>query len=305
MIIIKRKDLSGQKFGTLTVEKMLYGYNGGRRTYCECRCDCGNKKIICVERLKEPNVSCGCKSNYYRSLNNRTNEIGQKFGRLTIVDIDYSQRPSVAICLCDCGKQVRINKAEVINGHTQSCGCLQSEKASQSNTKNFSGIKSESGVTLVDRAFKRNGVWWWNCICPLCGNIFQALPAKVVENHTTSCGCKIQSSKERIIEHTLKNLGVLYVKEQRFEDCRYKYTLPFDFAVYTDDGKIRCLIEYDGEQHFRPIEFYGGESYFRDVQIRDNIKTQYCKNNNINLLRLNYTHTNKDIITQITNTIYA
>lgn len=283
---------------------MLYRYNGGKHTYCKCECECGNEKIICIDHLKRKNISCGCKATYYRSINNRTNEIGKKFGRLTIIDIDYSKKPSIAKCKCDCGNEIHIYKADVVSGHTQSCGCLQSDRTSESNTKDFSDIKSESGVIIVDKAYKKNGVWWWNCICPICNNIFQALPAKVIKNNTTSCGCKIQSSKERIIENILKSIGVSYSKEKRFSDCKYKYTLPFDFAVYNDDGSIRLLIEYDGEQHFKPVNFYGGISTFSKTQIRDNIKNKYCVDKNIKLLRLNYKNTNKEILEQITNAIY-
>lgn len=154
-------------------------------------------------------------SNYYRSLNNRTNEVGCKYGLLTILDIDYSTKPSTARCLCECGKEIIASKIDVVAGHTQSCGCLQRLKAAEANTKDFSGTISNSGIKITTKAYKhKNGVWYWNCICPVCGNEFQALPAKIIANHTTSCGCKIQSSKERIIENHLNKLGAVYRRQQ-------------------------------------------------------------------------------------------
>lgn len=285
---------------------MLYGYNNGRHTYCKCVCDCGNEKIVSVDYIKKQKyTSCGCQTNYLRSINNRTNELGNKYNRLTIIEIDYSTRPSVAKCVCDCGKEVIVPKAEVISGHTKSCGCLQSERTSKANTKDFSNKCSDSGVKIISRSHKNSrGLWIWNCICPLCGNIFKALPSKVLSNHTSSCGCKIQSSKERAIEKYLKQLNVSYTKEQRFVDCKHKYTLPFDFAVHNNDGSISFLIEYDGEQHFRPVEFYGGAISYKETKRRDEIKTKYCIQNNIKLLRFNYKNTNEQIFETITNTIY-
>jgi hypothetical protein len=244
-------------------------------------------------------------SNYYRTINNRTNEIGNKYGRLTIIDINYDIKPSIAICECDCGKIINVIKADVVSCHTQSCGCLQSERASMANEKDFTDVISDSGVVIKRRAHKNtNGVWMWYCVCPICDEEFIALPAKVIENHTTSCGCKINSSKERIIENYLKELNVDYEKQKRFEDCRYCYSLPFDFAIYNNDKTLRCLIEFDGQQHFKSVDFFGGDDGFEKIKIRDDIKNQYCKDNNIPLLRLNYLYTDNEIKEIITNTIY-
>lgn len=303
---MNKKDLTGQKFGHLTVVEMLYRYNGGRRTYCKCLCDCGNEHIIGADHLqKRKNASCGCMSNYYKAINNRTNEIGNKYGRLTVLDIDYDVSPSVAICECDCGKVIKAVKADVVSLHTQSCGCLQSEMTSKANEKDFTNVVSDSGVILKRRAYKNShGVWMWYCECPICGKEFIALPARVISNITTSCGCKLNSSKERIIENYLKELNVDYEKQKRFTDCKYCYTLPFDFAIYNDDRTLKCLIEYDGQQHFKPIDFFGGIDGFEKTKIRDNIKNQYCIDNNIRLLRLNYLNTDNEIKEMITNTIY-
>ena len=289
---------------------MLYGYTPGgntkKDTYCRCRCDCGNEHIISAWRLQNrANVSCGCMSSYYRSLHNRTNEIGQKFGRLTIIGIDYSRRPSKAICKCDCGSEIIASKADVVAGHTRSCGCLQSEMTSASNLKDFSGFVSSYGVSIKNRAYQSaRGVWMWNCICPSCGKEFVALPAKIISGHTTSCGCKIQSSRERLIESVLKNNKIKYEKQKRFSDCRYHYTLPFDFAIYNNDGSLNCLIEYDGKQHYEPSDFFGGSEAFRLTQIRDAVKDNYCKSNDIPLKRLRYELTDEEIKNFITNTIY-
>ena len=78
-------------------------------------------------------------------------------------------------------------------------------------------------------------------------------------------------------------------RQKIFEDCRDKNCLPFD--CYLDDYNV--CIEYDGEQHFRPVRF--GKQKFQDTldkfeitKKHDAIKNDYCKKNNIPLIRVPY-----------------
>lgn len=222
--------------------------------------------------------------------------IGQKFGRLTILSEDFSVRPTGARCICDCGNYITVARADVVSGHTQSCGCLRLERITESNEKDFTDMVALSGVRLCKRAYKNShGVWMWECECPLCGNSFVALPAKIMSNHTTSCGCSLMSSPERIIKSILDEYGVSYERQKRFADCKSKYTLPFDFALYDDKNEIMCLIEYDGAQHFRPVDFMGGDAGFQSTVERDAIKDRYCKEQNIPLYRFNYKQSTSEI----------
>ena len=72
----------------------------------------------------------------------------------------------------------------------------------------------------------------------------------------------------------------------------------FDFGILHND-QLLGLIEYDGKQHFEPIDFFGGEDGFRKTQERDKIKNAYCKSHNIPLLRLPYTLSINEIKTKI------
>jgi hypothetical protein len=47
-------------------------------------------------------------------------------------------------------------------------------------------------------------------------------------------------------------------------------------------------IEYDGIQHFESVEYWGGQSALENQQLRDQIKTDFCFNNNIKLIRIRY-----------------
>lgn len=101
-------------------------------------------------------------------------------------------------------------------------------------------------------------------------------------------GCPIcHSSKgENRISNFLKLKDIDFQQQKRFTNCRNKKPLPFDF--YLKDFNL--CIEYDGAQHFEFIEgLHKEEKNFYESLYRDQIKTNYCKDNNINLLRIAYT----------------
>ena len=84
--------------------------------------------------------------------------------------------------------------------------------------------------------------------------------------------------------------GIDYKEQYSFDDCRDKYTLRFDFAVFKNNNIF--LIEWDGIQHFKPFEYYGGINKYKDVIKKDSIKNAYCETHNIPLLRIKYNDTN-------------
>lgn len=99
-----------------------------------------------------------------------------------------------------------------------------------------------------------------------------------------------QSKGESKIEQWLKENNIDYERQYAFEDCRHLSLLKFDFYL----PNYNICIEYDGEQHKKPICF-GGISEkeaikeFKLTQERDKIKNEYCKTHNIPLLRIPYT----------------
>ena len=51
---------------------------------------------------------------------------------------------------------------------------------------------------------------------------------------------------------------------------------------------MRTCIEFDGKQHFQPMEFFGGMKAFESLKINDKIKSDYCEDNYIDLIRIRY-----------------
>lgn len=117
--------------------------------------------------------------------------------------------------------------------------------------------------------------------CNTCNDYFYIRPSHHLNN--VGCASCAGSKGEHTIKNILQDLNFKYVQEKRFNDCVYKRPLPFDFYI----PSLNVCIEYDGQHHFKCVEFFG-ESHYNDTQIRDDIKTQYCVDNNIQLIRIPY-----------------
>jgi very-short-patch-repair endonuclease len=118
-------------------------------------------------------------------------------------------------------------------------------------------------------------------ICKKCKSIFNQTP-----NTHLRCGCPFckESKGEKNIYNFLVKNNILFEKQKKFDDCFYKSRLLFDF--YLPDYNI--CIEYDGLQHFKIVDFFGGEENFNLIKIRDDIKTKYCLDNKIEIIRIKY-----------------
>lgn len=97
-----------------------------------------------------------------------------------------------------------------------------------------------------------------------------------------------ESKGERKINEYLISHCYNFIREYKIEKCKFKKSLPFDFAIFNDNNELEYLIEYDGEQHFKEVEVFGGKEALIKVQRNDRIKTNYCLKNNIPLLRISY-----------------
>lgn len=118
--------------------------------------------------------------------------------------------------------------------------------------------------------------------CKKCGNEWEAKPIHTMRGHgCTSCN---ESHGERGVSQWLNGNNVKYIPQCKFDDCRDINPLPFDFYL----PKCNMCIEYQGRQHYDPIEFFGGQAYLEYVQYHDKIKSDYCTTNNIQLICIPY-----------------
>ena len=113
------------------------------------------------------------------------------------------------------------------------------------------------------------------------------------------CDCHPISSFQWIVTKLLKENEIPYRVEVSFPDLYgvgHVNLLRYDFGIYDRKGKIKCLIECQGEQHFEPVEEFGGESQFLRQQRNDELKRQYALNRGITLHEIPFSQKKYDII---------
>lgn len=123
------KDLTGKKFGLLTVIKPAAERKHASVTWL-CQCDCGNEATVTSNSLTRGKTkSCGCLRSPISDLS------GKKFGRLTAIKHlpdagkDKKSNNTYWHCICECGNEVIVASVGLCRGSAKSCGCLRSEMA--------------------------------------------------------------------------------------------------------------------------------------------------------------------------------
>jgi hypothetical protein len=122
----------------------------------------------------------------------------------------------------------------------------------------------------------------------VCGHVWKASPHKFVNGGRRCPRCNSSKGEVAIAKYLEAN-NYKYKHQEKFADCKNERPLPFDYRVLDSNGCLKCLIEFDGIQHFEPLEVFGGQEGFEYRQICDQIKNEYCIDNNIPLLRIKYT----------------
>lgn len=123
----------------------------------------------------------------------------------------------------------------------------------------------------------------------LCGNSFLVSPNNFLDRMNRCPFCKF-SKGETFIYNFLKRNNIEFVSQKRFSSCKDKRELPFDFYI----PDLNLCIEYDGMQHFEKCNFTGKMSdciineKMEIIKKHDQIKNNFCKENNIKLVRFNY-----------------
>lgn len=117
-----------------------------------------------------------------------------------------------------------------------------------------------------------------------CGNIFNVVPNNFLSNYTRCPACKISSKGELAISSFLDNNNIDYISQKTFDDFKDKKYLSYDF--YIPDKNI--LIEYQGIQHEKPIDFFGGKKHFDYQKSHDDMKRKYAKDNGFILIEIWY-----------------
>ena len=122
------------------------------------------------------------------------------------------------------------------------------------------------------------------CQCLTCNNTWEVKPNDLLSGY----GCPIcnESHGERNIRMYLKMHNIDFESQMKFDDL-YGIggrRLSYDFYLPT----YNILIEYQGQQHERPVNIFGGEEQFEIQKEHDKRKREYAEQNNINLVEIWY-----------------
>ena len=116
--------------------------------------------------------------------------VGERFGRLVVLHKDPNKK-RYWICKCDCGKIISAFSGNLLSRLTKSCGCLNSELASQRRLIDLTG-KTFGRLTVLRRADENanNGNPRWICKCSCKDkSIVKVSGWNLTRGHTQSCGC--------------------------------------------------------------------------------------------------------------------
>lgn len=296
------KNEIGNRYGALTVIARGPNTDQGRAQWV-CECECGNQTIVLGKNLRSGNTkSCGCLKSKQPAA--RKDLTGQRFGRLTVLgEPKVGERGTIWKCLCDCGEICFKVSADLIHGNVQSCGCYKKELHSTMN--DLTGQIFGELTALYSDEVAKDGQRVWVCQCS-CGEKTNVRAGALRSGKTQSCGCK--TSKGNLQIKKILNEGKIeFEEEYSFSDLFYlsqQNPLRFDFA-FKKDGQIIGLLEYNGKQHYEPIEFFGGVDNFIIQQKRDYMKLEYCKSNQIPLFIIKYNENIQERLEEILSELYS
>ena len=166
-----------------------------------------------------------------------------------------------------CGRErpiLRLTKLEIL----QKIKEVQGDKYSYAKS-NFDNVKSVEDKIEI--------------ICPIHGSFFQRI-CKHIYGNGGCPKCK-ESHGEKKIRKWLEEKNIEYVYQKRFKDLG---RLSYDFYIPSKN----LLIEFQGEQHYKPVESFGGLESFKKQRENDYKKKNYAKKNKIMLLEVPYWETN-------------
>ena len=115
-------------------------------------------------------------------------------------------------------------------------------------------------------------------LCPEHG-VFRTTPYKHIKRKQGCPICK-QSKLEDELYHYFRENKIYFLTQKNFEWLYYSHRLRLDFYL----PQYNIAIECQGIQHFKPIDFFGGQDGYDYIIERDNIKRKLCEENGVKLL---------------------
>ena len=193
---------------------------------------------------------------------------------------------SIVLHVCDIdGYEWETSPHWLINDDS---GCPQCVGKRRWTTELYDKSLKDNGRTFRRKEGEEvvNGLTKMKHICEIDGYEWLACINDIINNGSGCPQCK-SSKGETSISNYLKKNNYKFHIQFKFKDCKNKKPLPFDFWI----PELNLLIEYQGIQHFEQCGFGSSNDKVKmlsNVIKRDNIKRNYCINNNINFIEIPY-----------------
>lgn len=252
------------------------------------------QKVITIKAGAFVNEGRRCKECSKESVRNKLviskhefeQRVLDKLGPEYIVTGEYvNANTNIELMHIKCGYKWEINPNGVLRNGTSCPLCGGRLKVTKDRFEKMLSEKFGNEYSIVKyNGFGNMGKFTHN----ICGITFDRRAYSLVR---LGYGCPKCSERigERLVRIELEKNAINYIKEYKIPECKNIKPLPFDFAII-QNNKLLGLIEFDGKQHFEPVDFFGGKKSFDECKRRDRIKNKYCKDNNIPLLRIPYTY---------------
>ncbi|MGI6012649.1 MAG: hypothetical protein ACOX8H_14380 [Ruminococcus sp.] len=193
-----RKDLTGLRFGKLTVIKRTEKRQNNYWMW-QCRCDCGGEILVNTRRLTRGTVTdCGCVPKLTARNGSIAEDLtGKQFGNLTVIRRASNKKGRTCWqCRCSCGKMHTVSAHDLKSGKVKSCGCLRRRK--EQGMRDITGQKFGRLTALFPTKERdKKGSILWQCRCD-CGRELKVSEDGLVHGHYRSCGCLKQELQKNI-----------------------------------------------------------------------------------------------------------
>ena len=201
---------------------------------------------------------------------------------------DYLGADTYTLFECSCGYSWIGRPQSYINPNA--CGCKKCTEKRLHDDRRMSLDEYKNRLCLLNNGIEVIDPYYINSQtklkhrCSKCGCIWESIPNNILRGH--GCPkCNLSFGEKRISEYLDKE-NIAYDAQKKFYDLtgiggRY---LSYDFYIYD----LNLLIEYQGEQHEHPIEYFGGVKKFKTQKEHDKRKREYARNNNFNLIEIWY-----------------
>lgn len=279
------------KYATEEVREFLKEYNYVLldQEYINCKtkmitkCPKGHIHEVSFDNFKRGKRCPTCNNNSKKLTYDEVKKYVESFN-YKLIDENYINANRKLNMKCPNHKHniFKMNFAQFKLGHR--CPKCQHESRSLSYEEIENRITSENGYELIGVRYDYKLKQKITYITYKCLNNHIHETTMTSFRNGSRCPFCSETKGEKSVRLTLNKYLLQYEQYKKFDDCFDVRALEFDFFIPSKN----VIIEYDGRQHYESIDCFGGEKYLKNIKRKDEIKNQYCINNNIKLIRIPY-----------------